>query len=933
MPAQAQDPASAPDETVDDPVAGETIVVRAPRVRGQLDVDQPPILELDADDIAALGAGSVADVLEQIAPATSSSRGRGGGRPIFLVNGVRIGSFREFRSYPPEAIAKVEVFPEEVAQRFGYSADQRVVNFILKEDFSSREVEVEFEQPDRGGYSRTEQEFTLLKIAGGGRINLNLEAEDTSLLTERERGLSLVSGAQSTVPGDPDPRDYRSLVADSRSLQGEVNYAKAFTETGLSISANLTGSLNDSRSLAGLDTVVLTDGGGNTAVRTFNANDPLETDTRTTTVQTSGSLTTSLGAYQLVATADAGLTDTRVLIDRRADTSGLVAVAAAGTLGLTDPIPTLPDAGRHRADTRLWSASSLATLTGAPLELPAGEVSTTFDLGYDWDRVESADTRTLATTVQTRGNLSGGVNVNVPIASRRTGAWEAIGDLSLNAQAGFDYLSDFGTLQDWTLGVTWSPVESVTLSASRIWREAAPGLGALADPRIETLNVPVFDFATGTSVLANVVTGGNPALVAETQADWKFSLDYELPFLERGRFRIDYAVNSSDNVTLASPAFTSAFEQAFPGRVTRDAAGTLLAVDRRPVSLFETRSKQLSFGFNANGTIGSRPEPGSRDEEAASRSDQSAAARTGRGNRGGGFAFSRMAELRDRLCSAPEGEIPDLSGVPEPVLARLRGEDGEIDPEKLSQARQRFCGEEADERAERFTAMRTAICADPPKLDDLPEPMLARLRGEDGEIDPDKLAQMRERLCSAEGANSKSGGGRRGGGPGAMFGRGNDPRPRYFVSLNHNIVLEDEVLLAPGGPLLDQLAGNVLSGGAVAQHTTRLEGGLFFQGYGLRLSGRYTGDAVLRGSGAPGSSDLFFGDLATFDLRLFADLSRVTGNENGFLKDFRVSLRVDNVFDARRRVTDANGAVPDAYAPFRLDPTGRYVGIDLRKLF
>ena len=152
-PVLAPDNQSTADEVVEDEIIDEenVIVVRAERLRGQLDVEQAPIVEYDAEDIKAFGAGSIADVIAQLEPATGSARGRGGGgRPIFLINGVRVGSFREFQSYPPEAIEKVEVFPEEVAQRFGFSPDRRVVNFILKNNYSSREIEVEYEQPDRG---------------------------------------------------------------------------------------------------------------------------------------------------------------------------------------------------------------------------------------------------------------------------------------------------------------------------------------------------------------------------------------------------------------------------------------------------------------------------------------------------------------------------------------------------------------------------------------------------------------------------------------------------------------------------------------------------------------------------------------------------------------------------------------------------------------
>src|SRR3546814_9872344 len=99
----------------------DEIVVQGSRLRGQLNVTQAPILELNEADIAAVGATSVADLLTAIAPQTGSARGRGGGgQPAILVKGLRVGSFRELRSYPPEEISKVEVLPEEVAQQFGF---------------------------------------------------------------------------------------------------------------------------------------------------------------------------------------------------------------------------------------------------------------------------------------------------------------------------------------------------------------------------------------------------------------------------------------------------------------------------------------------------------------------------------------------------------------------------------------------------------------------------------------------------------------------------------------------------------------------------------------------------------------------------------------------------------------------------------------------
>lgn len=835
------------------------IVVEAERLRGQLLTEQPPVLELDAADIEGIGASSIAELVEAIEPQTGSARGRGGGgRPIFLVNGIRIASFREFRSYPPESVAKVEVFPEEVAQRFGFAPDRRVVNFILKENYSSREIEAEYEQPGIGGFSRTEQEFTLLQITGGGRLNLNLEASDTSLLTEDERDLIQPAGSIPDVATDPDPAAFRSLIADSAQIEATANYAKAFTDNGSSISINGTFERSDSRSLSGLDSVFLTSPTGETALRTFGANDPLERRNRTHTYSTAGTYQQPLWGFQFTATADASYTDSASEIDRRADTTALVDAAAAGTLAIDGALPAITDGGFDVAQSDVMSVSSRATLRGGIADLPAGELTTTFRLAYDWDRIESEDTRTPFDTKLTRGDLAGRVNVVLPIASSRRDVWDAIGSISLNGQAGFNHLSDFGTLNDWSLGLNWQPTEKLSLQATYIRSEAAPGLSQLGAPEIETLNVPTFDFQRGETVLATIISGGNPGLLAETQADWKFVANWQLPFIDNTRVTVDYVVNRSDNVTSSFPLLTEEIEQAFPGRVTRSAAGQLLAIDRRPITFFETRAKRLSFGLSTRGSFAQPARGAGRGE--------------GRGGAGRGGPRGPRGEGR---AGARRGERPD--GAPQ------RQEGGE------RPAGQRPNAPPAEGQA-----------------------------------------------ASGQNAESQRPEGRRGGRGAAMasrmLGRGNRGG-RYFISFNHTIELENEVLIAPGGPLLDQLDGDALSGSGLVQHSSRLESGVFYNGVGMRVSARYIGSTSITGSGAPGSSDLFFDDLATVNLRLFADLGRVFDKQDGPLKGLRISFRANNIFDGRRRVTDGNGDTPIQFQPLRVDPTGRYLGVQLRKLF
>ncbi|MEL6211088.1 MAG: hypothetical protein AAFR44_13100, partial [Pseudomonadota bacterium] len=228
-----------------------------------------------------------------------------------------------------------------------------------------------------------------------------------------------------------------------------------------------------------------------------------------------------------------------------------------------------------------------------------------------------------------------------------------------------------------------------------------------------------------------------------------------------------------------------------------------------------------------------------------------------------------------------------------------------------------------------------------------------------GEITDEQLAMVRTRLCSMEPGQM-----RRPGGPPAASGQasnapqtappasgrpsgsGGPPRAafnplargggggwRYFANLTHTIELQNEILIAQGVDVLDQLDGDATGAFGFPRHSSRLEAGLFGNGVGFRLSGRYTGETRLDGSDTGGSGDLFFDDLATFDLRIFGNINEITGSQSPALKNLRISLRMDNIFDGQRAVRDANGETPINYQPFVIDPIGRFVGIDIRKLF
>lgn len=830
-PAVAQDVIAGTDDPAQDvlqdlegnPITAEDdqILVVATRIKGQVDTAQPPIAVLDENAIASYGAGSLQKLLAALSPQTSSGRGRGGGMPVVLLNGMRISGFREMRGLPPEAIRRVEVLPEEVALKYGYRPDQRVVNFILKDNFSSFGSDSELRLPSGGGFTEWEQEFTLTQIAGGNRINVTGKLEDASPLTEAERGIVQPGTSATRVAGDPDPAAYRTLIADSKSAQLNATLARALGG-GAGLSVNLLAQRDDSRSLNGLNGVTLTDASGSFSRFTLDPQ-PLTTRRRTTTLQASAALNKPLGDWNLAVTADGGHVETKSTIDRRADLSGLQALVTSGALAASGALPSaaiIPGAA-DRALSKTDSLTSLATLSGRPLRLPGGEVALTVKAGFDYSGIESSDTRTSTGQLNLkRGDAQAGFSVDLPITSRREGFGAGVGDLSLNANAEVHRLSDFGTLYNWGGGLTYSPTEKLTLQASYVAADKAPTLTELGGPSILTENVSIYDFSRGETVLARVISGGNPNLVKERQRDWKFGLNWTLPFLKDSTFVAEYFRNRSTNTTNSFPLLTSEVEAAFPGRVIRDASGRIVSVDQSPVTFAEEKGSRLRYGINLSGNFG-KPDPNMQ------RGPFGAA----RGGGGGGGP-------RAGAGGPPAGGPPPGAGP------------------------------------------------------------------------------------------------RMGGGGGGRGGFNSDGRGRWNLSVFHTVRFQQSVQIAPGGTVLNLLDGEAISG-SVARHSLEMEGGGFYRGFGLRFSGNYTGGSRIDASGLPGSTTLRFDPIATFNLRLFADLGRKEKlvEKVPFLKGSRLSLSVDNVFNAQQRVTDDTGSVPLRYQPGYLDPRGRVFEIEFRKQF
>ena len=193
-PSQPAEPVEQEDDTT-----GAEVVVQGVRVlAGSVVGDVKPEITLAPQEIRSYGVSTVTDLLAELAPQTST--GPGSGPPVILLNGRRISGFNEVREIPTEAILRVEILPQEAALKFGYSADQRVVNIVLRPFFRAKTAELDGGGPTEGGQVQGQGQLDYMRIRRDTRMNVALKAQTSTAITEDERDVIQPTEA---LPFDP----------------------------------------------------------------------------------------------------------------------------------------------------------------------------------------------------------------------------------------------------------------------------------------------------------------------------------------------------------------------------------------------------------------------------------------------------------------------------------------------------------------------------------------------------------------------------------------------------------------------------------------------------------------------------------------------------------------------------------------------------------
>lgn len=898
--AQGQ-PAAAP-QTQAQADDGEEIIVTGQPQRGSVIGNVQPEQQLSGADIRALGVTSISEMVSELSAQTN-------GTPVVLLNGKRISSFSEIQDIPSEAVARVDILPEQVALSYGYAPTQKVMNIVLRQRFRAETAEARAGTTTDGGRDTGQVEAGLLRIQGDNRFTINLKYSRADQLLESERDivdigasrltailrgaqidprLSALAGSivtQTTIPasaatGIPtlanfvpgaataqsvDLTPYRTLSPATENFSANATLARALGGVSATINGRL--ELSDSDSLQGLSQVALTLPAGNPFSPFANSvalsrylvePGALAQQVRGTTGHLGVTLNGQIArGWQWSFTGNGDLSITRTRTDRGVSTDAIEAALSANSATVNPYGSFAPDllstrlTDRARAKSQAVSGDLL--ISGTLFELPAGEVATSVRVGASANGFESSATRSgiPSATDYSREIASGQVSVDLPITSRSRGVLDAIGDVSVNMNLAAQQYSDFGTLSTLGYGLRWQPVKAVQLLMSANQDRAAPTGAQITDPQVSTPNVQIFDYATGQSVFVTQLSGGS-ATLRESVRD-QFRLGATVKPFEKPNLTLTatYLNSRTSNPIAAFPTPTPAIEAAFPQRFVRDSAGNLLQVDARPINFLALQSEQLRWGFDLS------------------------------------FALKSHIQKLMEAWRAAGGKAEDRP----PELAALFGNRG----------------------------LRPAGQAGGPPPG-----------GEGGNAAPGAAGGDRPR--------GQGGGGF--GGPGGFRGPGGGQGGgRLSFSLYHTWHFTESIRIAPGVAPLDLLNGDATgSSGGQPRHEVEARIGYMNNGIGARLgidweSGTHV-DGALTGT-ASGASRLNFGSLATANLRIFANLGQMPQLTRAvpFLRGARVSVGIDNIFNQRRSVTDATGATPLRYQPDYLDPQGRMISISIRKLF
>lgn len=517
------------------PVQLDEVVVVGRRAAARL----APERELGAEEIDNLGAYDIGEVINRISENLGLQQ-----PPLVIVNGRRVVDPRNFLGFPPDALSRLEILPQQAGATYGGDPTRRVVNIVLVPEFRSRDGLARASRPTAGGTSTLAVDARQSQLKETDTLQFGVEAGRTTSLRADERP---------------------SVLRDNPAREGST--LRPATQTA-SANLSMTGTLGDWATS-------VTASAQEQRSRFSSRVEGTTRDTRqaTSILTASGGVSGSAYGWSVRMGLDAVAVESRQ--------NGVSALTARNLSGVAN-------------------LSADRTL----VDLPAGPILMTVDAQYSRARTDTdASGQETAQSSQALDMRSG---LTLPIWSAQQGERGGIwGDLLVTLGGRLSRLDTAGADgQGLNAGFAWTPSGRYRFTGQ--WSRAtdAPTRDQRFAPALYGAPQTVYDFRSGEAVEILPITGGNPDLRAQDTQSASIGASAG-PFGRWGlQGNLDLQSTRSTDAIGALPALTPATEAAFPNRFLRDATGRLFAVDQRAINLQEIASDTLSSGLTANIPLG-----------------------------------------------------------------------------------------------------------------------------------------------------------------------------------------------------------------------------------------------------------------------------------------------------------------------------------------
>lgn len=872
----------------------ETIVVTGQRLEGAVIGDIPPEVTFSPADIRSFGVSSLNDLLAELAPQTGSSQGRGGESPVVLLGGKRISGFSEIRDIPTEAIQRVEILPEEVALKYGYRATQKVVNVVLRKRFRAFTGELEAGAATEGGRFSPEVEGSFLRIRDGGRLNIAFEYERSNALYESDRNVTAQTPRQ--------PYDSVGNIASAVS--------------GAEIDPALSALLGRPATVVGVPATAasraptLADFAGGTV----NAGDVGRY--RTLAPETDDFTLNAVYARSIFGNVSASF---------NASFNYSESDSAQGLAGVGLALPAGSPYSPFASDSIVYRYLSEFGALGQQGRDMTGHVGATLNgaVGaWNWTFTGNFDSKT-SRTVTARGYdldafqaridaFDAQANPFAPLTAADAGP--ALTDRARStANVGDATMVVTGSLFSLPAGTATTTVKIGGTTSDLSVRSVRSGITSAADLGRDTASGQIsFDLPLASR------KKGILAPLGELSANFNIGYDHVSDF---GGLR---TIGAGISWTPVTPLRLIASFSKDEGAPTIQQLGNPL-VATTGVRIFDYVQGET---VDITRLTGGNPALSADDRRVLK---LGATLKPITGTDLSLTANYTNSRVRDPIASFPTATAAIEAAFPDRFTRDANGRIVQIDSRPINFARQ-------DEESLRWGINFSKQLSTPPRPTGGAEQREGQQPNLRDLVPPGQNAGQQPNAPGGPGnAGARGGfGGPGGRPPGGGFGPGPGGRgTRLQLALYHTVHLRDEILIHQGGPALDLLNGDAIgSSGGQPRHELQAQAGLTRNGFGARLSADWRSGTTVAG-GTTGAQALRFSDLTTVNLRLFANLGQqqaLTGKWP-FLRGARLSIAVDNLFNARMNVRDATGETPISYQPGYIDPVGRTIRISFRKLF